>query len=54
MAETTTSTGDDDPFAALDAGLLEGRVDGHTGAEHGGSSGRVDTVGDGSDVLGGT
>lgn len=38
MAETTTSSGDDEPFSGPSARLLDGLVYGNTGAQDGGTA----------------
>ena len=51
VTESSAGTGEDDPVADDGVGVLDGAVDGDTGAEDGGGLSRVDAVGDGGDVA---
>lgn len=51
VTQSTTGTGDDDVLARSELGLLDGLVDGHTGAKDGCGILEGKTLGDGSEVT---
>ena len=51
VAKTTTGTGDGDVVADVDVGVLERFVGGDASTEDGGGAGRVERLGNGSDVV---
>lgn len=50
VAKTATSTGNGDPLASAEAGLLDALVDGDTSTQHRGDGLEVDTIGDAGHV----